>query len=77
MPTTTCSPFVRDGGFFGNGYSNAEVNGLLDQELARPTGGARDELIVQLQDIVAEDGPLIPSWNGQNVAVASREDRRA
>ena len=28
------TPFMRDGGFFQNGYSNKEVNGLLDDEVA-------------------------------------------
>ncbi len=28
------TPFIRDGGFFANGYSSEEVNKLLDQELA-------------------------------------------
>jgi peptide/nickel transport system substrate-binding protein len=65
------SPFVRDGGFYANNYSNPEVNKLLDQELAETDTAARDEIIGQLQDIVAEDVPLIPSWNGENVAVAT------
>ena len=65
------TPFIRDGGFFENGYSNEEVNTLLDQELGETDEAARDELIGQLQDITAEDVPLIPSWNGQNVAVAT------
>ncbi len=65
------TPFVRDGGFFANGYSNPEVNTLLDQELGETDEAARDDEIGQLQDIVAEDVPLIPSWNGQNVAVAT------
>jgi peptide/nickel transport system substrate-binding protein len=65
------SPFVRDGGFFANGYSNEEVNKLLDQEIGETDEAARNEQIGQLQDIVAEDVPLIPSWNGQNVAVAN------
>ncbi|MGH3333942.1 MAG: ABC transporter substrate-binding protein [Nocardioidaceae bacterium] len=64
------SPFVRDGGFYENNYSNPEVNTLLDQELAETDDAAREEIIGQLQDIVAEDVPLVPSWNGQNVAVA-------
>jgi len=67
------SPFVRDGGFFANGYSNDKVNTLLDEELAETDAAAREELFGQLQDIVAEDVPLIPSWNGANVAVASTE----
>ncbi len=65
------TPFIRDGGFFANGYSNPEVNTLLDQELGETDEAARDDQIGQLQDIVAEDVPLIPSWNGQNVAVAT------
>jgi peptide/nickel transport system substrate-binding protein len=65
------SPFVRDGGFFANNYSNEEVNKLLDKEIGETDEAARNEEIGQLQDIVAEDVPLIPSWNGQNVAVAN------
>jgi peptide/nickel transport system substrate-binding protein len=65
------TPFIRDGGFFANGYSNEEVNTLLDSELAETDEAAREEQIGQLQDIVAEDVPLIPSWNGQNVAITT------
>ncbi|HEX5771011.1 MAG TPA: ABC transporter substrate-binding protein [Nocardioidaceae bacterium] len=65
------TPFIRDGGFYANGYSNPEVNTLLDEELAETDPAKREEIIGQLQDIVAEDVPLVPSWNGQNVAVAS------
>ncbi len=64
------TPFIRDGGFFANNYSNEEVNTLLDQQLGETDPTARADQIGQLQDIVAEDVPLIPSWNGQNVAVA-------
>lgn len=67
------TPFIRDGGFYANGYSNPEVNDLLDQELAETDTATREDLIGQLQDIVAEDVPLIPSWNGQNVAVATTQ----
>ena len=65
------TPFIRDGGFFQNGYSNEEVNTLLDAELAETDPATREEQIGQLQDIVAEDVPLIPSWNGQNVAITN------
>lgn len=64
------TPFIRDGGFYENNYSNEEVNKLLDEELAETDEAAREEVIGQLQDIVAEEVPLIPSWNGENVAVA-------
>ncbi len=65
------SPFVRDGGFFENNYSSDEVNGLLDKELAETDEAARAEQFGQLQDLVAQDVPIIPSWNGKNVAVAT------
>jgi peptide/nickel transport system substrate-binding protein len=65
------TPFIRDGGFFANNYSNPEVNRLLDQELAETDVAAREDIIGQLQDIVAEDVPLIPSWFGKNVAVTT------
>ena len=65
------TPFIRDGGFFANGYTSDEVNSLLDQELGETDDATRNEQIGQLQDITAEDVPLIPSWNGENVAVAS------
>ncbi|MDR1852187.1 MAG: ABC transporter substrate-binding protein [Propionibacteriaceae bacterium] len=64
------SPFIVDGGFFKNGYSSEEVNKLIDEELAETDTATRDGIIGQLQDIVAEDVPLVPSWNGKNTAVA-------
>ena len=65
------SPFLRDGGFYENNYHSDEVNKLLDQEIGETDETARNEQIGQLQDITAEDVPIIPSWNGQNVAVAN------
>jgi peptide/nickel transport system substrate-binding protein len=67
------TPFLRDGGFYANGYSNPEVNKLLDEELAETDTAKREDMIGQLQDITAQDVPLIPSWNGQNVAVATKK----
>ena len=62
------SPFMRDGGFFANGYSNKEVNGLLDEEIATDDAAAREEAFGKIQDIQAEDVPLIPLWEGKQVA---------
>ncbi|MGH3508906.1 MAG: ABC transporter substrate-binding protein [Nocardioidaceae bacterium] len=66
------TPFIRDGGFFANHYSNKTVDKLLDQELGETDASKRSQIIGQLQDIVARDVPLVPSWDGQNVAVASK-----
>jgi len=63
------SPFMVDGGFFQNGYSNDEVNQLVDHELASSDPATRQADFVKLQDIAARDVPFIPSWVGNNTAV--------
>ena len=67
------APFVVDGGFFQNGYSNPEVNELVVKQQGETDTAAREAILGQLQDIVATDVPLIPAWNGKNVAVARPE----
>lgn len=67
------APFIVDGGFFQNGYSNPEVNDLVVKQQGETDPAAREAIIGQLQDIVANDVPLVPSWNGKNVAVALPE----
>jgi peptide/nickel transport system substrate-binding protein len=64
------SPFIKDGGFYANNYSNPEVNKLIEQELAETDEAARNDVFAQLQDIAAEDVPTVPTWFGKNVAVA-------
>ena len=66
------TPFLRDGGFYANNYKNEKVNSLLDQELAETDEAKRNEMLGELQDITAEDVPLIPSWNGKNTAVTDK-----
>ena len=62
------TPFMRDGGFMQNGYSNKEVNSLLDEEVATEEASAREEAFGKIQDIQAEDAPIIPLWEGKQVA---------
>ena len=63
------SPFLVDGGFFANGYHNAQVNKLVAQEQGTDDQTKREKIFGQLQDIAAKDVPFIPSWVGQNTAV--------
>jgi peptide/nickel transport system substrate-binding protein len=67
------SPFIVDGGFFKNHYTNPEVNKLVEQEVGETDTAKREQIIGQLQDITAKDVPLMPSWNGKNVAVANKQ----
>jgi peptide/nickel transport system substrate-binding protein len=63
------SPFLIDGGFFQNGYSNPEATQLITDEQASSDQTVRDGIFGQLQDITARDVPFIPSWVGQNIGV--------
>jgi peptide/nickel transport system substrate-binding protein len=62
------SPFMRDGGFFVNGYSNKDVNTALDKELESDDEAERTEAFGVVQDKEAEDVPLIPLWEGKQIA---------
>jgi peptide/nickel transport system substrate-binding protein len=66
---TYLSPFVVDGGFFTNGYSNPEANQLVDAEQGTEDPAEREQIFGQLQDLVAQDVPFIPSWVGQNTGI--------
>jgi peptide/nickel transport system substrate-binding protein len=62
------SPFMRDGGFFVNGYSDKDVNMALDDEIATDDAAEREESFGIVQDKEAEDVPLIPLWEGKQIA---------
>ncbi len=59
---------MRDGGFFVNGYSDEEVNAALDTEVGSEDAAEREEAFGVVQDKQAEDVPVIPLWEGKQVA---------
>jgi peptide/nickel transport system substrate-binding protein len=63
------SPFLVDGGFFKNGYTNPEANQLVADEQGTSDQAKRVDDFGKLQDIAARDVPFIPSWVGQNTGV--------
>jgi peptide/nickel transport system substrate-binding protein len=69
-PDDYISPFLHDGGFFANGYSSKQMDKLIAQERAETDATKRAKQIGQIQDLTAQDAPMIPSWFGQNNAVA-------
>jgi peptide/nickel transport system substrate-binding protein len=64
------SPFLVDGGFYENNYSNQQVNQLVDHEQATDDQAVRVSDFRKLQQITAEDVPMIPSWVGPNTGFA-------
>jgi peptide/nickel transport system substrate-binding protein len=63
-------PFVRDGGLFQNGYRSSAANKLLDQEIAEQNQIEREASLTDLQNLLAQDAPVIPSWQGRLTVVA-------
>jgi peptide/nickel transport system substrate-binding protein len=63
------APFMVDGGFFQNGYSNPDVNANVAAEQASSDQAERQQIFGELQDQAAADIPFIPSWVGKNTAV--------
>jgi len=63
------TPFFLDGGFLGNHYSNAQVDQMITQQAGTADEAARQELIEQIQQTVAEDLSTVPYLQGSQVAV--------
>jgi peptide/nickel transport system substrate-binding protein len=63
------APFMVNGGFFANGYTNPQANRLVAAEEASSNLSQRETYFQKLQKIAADDVPFIPSWVGKNVAV--------
>ncbi|MFE5914692.1 ABC transporter substrate-binding protein [Streptomyces wedmorensis] len=68
------SPFFGEGNVLGNRYENTTITGRLLPETAAITdrAGTADEY-GQLQNLVAEELPLLPLWQGKQYAV-TRDD---
>jgi peptide/nickel transport system substrate-binding protein len=62
------TPFMHNGGFFVNGYSNKQVNAALDSEIGTDNQDTRQKAFGEVQDAEARDVPLIPLWEGKQVA---------
>lgn len=65
------TPFLVDGGFYQNNYDSDKAKKLINEELSTTDTDARNEVLGQVQDLAAEDVPLVPSWVGKNIAIAS------
>jgi len=66
------TPFFPKGGFANTGYDNPALDKLIDQQRGEQDQTKRLALLTQAQQIVAQDVPLIPVWQGkQNAGVRS------
>lgn len=63
------SPLLRSGGYMQNGYANATMHALLDQQLASTKQAERAAALSRIQDLVARDVPVLPLWERKQIAV--------
>ncbi|MCX5202276.1 ABC transporter substrate-binding protein [Streptomyces sp. NBC_00237] len=70
-PENFTQPFFGEGNVISNNYENTEItNKLLPASAAAADRGATSEEFNRLQNLVAEDVPLLPLWQGKQYAVA-------
>jgi peptide/nickel transport system substrate-binding protein len=63
------TPFFLTENFLSNHYDNKQVNDLILQQVTTPDPAARQALIEQIQDLVADDLSTVPYLQGAQVAV--------
>jgi peptide/nickel transport system substrate-binding protein len=70
-PDNYVRPFYHSGanGWLHVNYKNPTVDDLIDKQVLQPTD-QRIQTLAQIQDIVADDAPIIPLWQEGQFAVA-------
>ncbi|MFQ1003296.1 ABC transporter substrate-binding protein [Modestobacter sp. SSW1-42] len=67
------TPFFLTENFLSNHYSDQQVNDLILQQASTPDPAARQALIEQIQDLVADDLSTVPYLQGAQVAVTGTD----
>ncbi|MFE9645737.1 ABC transporter substrate-binding protein [Streptomyces sp. NPDC006365] len=69
-PDNFTAPFFGEGNVLGNGYTNSKVTGqLIPETAALSDRSSTEQQYGQLQDIVAEEVPVLPIWQAKQYAV--------
>ncbi|MFF3324329.1 ABC transporter substrate-binding protein [Streptomyces sp. NPDC002889] len=70
-PDNFTQPFFGEGNVLGNNYENRRITGsLLPAAAGESDRTATERPYDELQDIVAEELPILPLWQGKQYAVA-------
>lgn len=68
------APFFGEGNVLANNYSNDTITGtLIPRTAAQSDRAATDDEYGELQDIVAEELPVLPVWQAKQYAVVREE----
>ncbi|MFE2044192.1 ABC transporter substrate-binding protein [Streptomyces sp. NPDC059477] len=69
-PDNFTAPFFGEGNVLGNNYTNSTITDtLIPRTAAQSDRAATDKDYDQLQDLVAEEVPMIPVWQAKQYAV--------
>ncbi len=73
-PDNYMFPFLHTGSnrWLGEPYSNPQLDKILEDAQVKPTREERSRLYSQAQDILAEDTPIIPIFQGKLQVVAKK-----
>jgi peptide/nickel transport system substrate-binding protein len=66
-------PIVREGAVFQNAYRSQNANKLMDQEIAEQNQLDREDLLENLQRVLAHDVPALPTWQGRLTVAAGKD----
>jgi peptide/nickel transport system substrate-binding protein len=69
-PDNFTAPFLDKENFLNSPYSNAEISKLIPQSRRQADRSAATKTFSRIQDIVAEEVPLIPVWQSKNYIAA-------
>ncbi|MFD5429378.1 ABC transporter substrate-binding protein [Streptomyces sp. NPDC127084] len=70
-PDNFTQPFFGPGNVLNNNYENKEISGkIIPETSAMADRVATESKFAELQNLVAEDVPLLPLWQGKQYAVA-------
>lgn len=68
-PDNDLAPFLVKEPFLATGYNNKQIQSLLSKEQGTTDAATRSKAFAQIQDIVADDVPILPLWQGKQIAV--------
>jgi ABC-type dipeptide transport system, periplasmic component len=66
------TPFFTADNFVANHYDNAEVQKLIEEQVATSDKDKRQSIIEKIQDEVADDLPTLPLLQGKQIAVVGK-----
>lgn len=69
-PDNYTAPFLYKGGYFKNNYDNAALNDLIVKSQGQNDRKAAEPTFAEIQKITAEDVPVLPLWQGKQIAAA-------